>query len=109
MYSISSGSRPSLRVTAVVPSYSSTRRLTIRFRLAKSSALHEAGELVAVLGDRRRHRLGDVVDVGKAGGDNRAAQFLETRHVERDVVVDQEDRARASLLRIGNVVEHARD
>ena len=29
--------------------------------------------------------------------------------VERDVVVDEEDRARAARARVGDVVDHARD
>ena len=43
-------------------------------------------------GDRRGHRLHDVVDVVEPGVDDRLAQRLEPRDVERDVVVDEEDR-----------------
>ena len=44
------------------------------------------------------HPLDDVVDVVEAGGDDGIAQRLEPRDVQRDVVVDDEDRARAARL-----------
>ena len=57
-------------------------------------------------GNRRRHRLHEVVDVVHAGCRNRPAQPLEPLHVQRDVVVNDEDRARAARSRVSDVRQH---
>ena len=57
--------------------------------------------------DRRRHPLHDVIDVVQAGLDDRAAQRFEPRDVDRNVVVDEEDDARAAAPRVADVVEDA--
>ena len=59
--------------------------------VAEPGAPHQRRERGAVLGERRRHRLDDVVGVVEAALDDRLAQPLEPPHVERDVVVHQED------------------
>ena len=64
--------------------------------VAEAGAAHERRERGAVARDRRGHRLDDVVDVVQAGVDDRAAQCFEARDVERDVVVDEKDGARAA-------------
>ena len=56
--------------------------------------------------DWRRHSLHDVIDVVEAGLDDRAAQGFEPRDINRDVVVDEEDDARAPVPRIADVVDH---
>ena len=47
------------------------------------------------------------MDVVEARRDDRAAQPFEARDVQRDVVVDDEDRARAARPGVGDVGEHA--
>ena len=70
---------------------------------------HQRRERGAVARDRRGHRLHDVVDVVEPGLDDGPAERLEARHVERDVVVDQEDRARPAAARVGDVRQDARE
>ena len=54
------------------------------------------------------HPLHQIVDVRQTGLDNRFAQRLEAFDVERDVVVDKEDRACAAGPRVRDVVDHPR-
>ena len=75
--------------------------------VAEARAAHPGRELVAVVGDRRGHRLHHVLDVVEAGFDDRIAERAEALDVERDVVVDDEDRARAVVARVLDVREHA--
>ncbi len=49
------------------------------------------------------------MDVVESRLDNRAAEALEPRHVQRDVVVDEEDGAGAASARVSDVGEHARE
>ena len=58
-------------------------------------------------GKRRRHPLHDVAQVVQVRLDDRFAEGLEAAHVERDVVVDQEDDLRAVIARVGDVGDHA--
>ena len=70
--------------------------------VAEPGRAHGRRQVVAAGGDRARHALDDVVDVVEAGGDDRVAQAPEARDVQRDVVVDDEDRpcaARAGVAR----------
>ena len=57
--------------------------------------------------DWRGHSLDHVVDVVETRIDDGLAERLEPGHVERDVVVDDEDRPRAAASRIADVVDHA--
>ena len=68
--------------------------------VAESGAAHQRRQRRAVLGERRGHRLDDVVDVVQAAVDDRLAERLEAADVERDVVVDEEDRLRAAAPRV---------
>ena len=77
--------------------------------VAEPRPAHQRRQRLAVVGDRRGHRLHDVVDVVEAGVDDGAAQRLEARDVQRDVVVDDEDGPRAARARVGDVREHALD
>src|SRR5688572_2134430 len=45
----------------------------------------------------------------QAGADDRLTQRLEPLDVERNVVVDEKDAARASGVRVGDVLDHALD
>ena len=60
-----------------------------------------------MVGDRGSHRLHDVVDRVQTRFDDRFAQGFESRDVQRDVVVDNEDRLRAMVARIANIGDHA--
>ena len=75
--------------------------------VAKAGAPHLGRERLAVIGDRRGHRLHHVLDLLQARLDDRLAERLEALDVERDVVVDDEDRARAVVARVLDVGEHA--
>ena len=77
--------------------------------VAEPGRLHERGQPVPVVGDRRGHALNEVVDVLQAAIDDAAADRLEATHVDRDVVVHDEDRARPPGARVPDVVEHAVD
>ena len=61
--------------------------------VAEPGRAHAARQLVAARGDRARHALDDVVDVVQARGDDRRRTgALKRADVQRDVVVDDEDR-----------------
>ena len=76
--------------------------------VAEPCLAHQRRQLLTVRGDRRRHPLHHVVDVVEAGVDNRLAQRREAVHVECDVVVDDEEDARAAAPRIGDVLDDPR-
>ena len=76
--------------------------------VAEPGALHQRRERLAVIGNRRGHPLHEIVDVVQPGVDDRLAQRLEAMDVERDVVVDDEEHARAAGARIADVVDDAR-
>jgi len=59
-----------------------------------------------VLRDRRRHPLDHVVDIGETRVNDRPTERLEPRHVERDVVVDDEDGTGTATARVLNVGDH---
>jgi len=75
--------------------------------VAEAGLPHQRREHLAVRRDGRRHPLHHVVDVGEAGVDDGFAQQLEALHVERDVVVDDEDGARAPAAGVGDVGDDA--
>ncbi len=60
-------------------------------------------------GKRRRHALDDVTTLVQAGGDDRLAQHREAPHVQRDVVVNQEDDPGTVVAGIGDVGDDAGD
>ena len=60
-------------------------------------------------GDRRRHALDQIVNAIQAGVDDGVAELFEPIDVKRDVVVDEEDAARAARVGVGDVLDHARD
>ena len=60
-------------------------------------------------GDGSRHGLDDVLQIVEAVRDDRAAQDLEARDVNRDVVVHEEDGPGAAIARVGDVRDHAID
>jgi len=60
--------------------------------VAEADLPHQSGEPLAVVGDSRGHRLNGVFEVVQPGVDNRPAERLEPPHVERDVVVHDEER-----------------
>ena len=57
--------------------------------------------------DGGSHRLHKVLDVVELRVNNRAAECLKTMDVQRDVVVDDENRARAVLTSIADIGKHA--
>src|SRR5687767_8798790 len=75
----------------------------------KSGALHQRRQRPTMLGERRRHRLNEILDVVEPGVDDRMAQRFEPMYVESNVVVDQKDRACAQASRIRDVGEHSLD
>ena len=77
--------------------------------VAEACAAHRRSQLVAGRGDGRRHRLDDVVDVVEVRGDDGLAQRPEPGDVQGDVVVHQEDRARAAIARVADVRDDAFD
>ena len=58
------------------------------------------------LRQRPRHRLLGVIDIVEPAVDDRPTHGLEPADIERDVVVNQKDRARAARAGIGDVGEH---
>ena len=75
----------------------------------EAGGFHEWSERLAVLRDRRGHRLHDVVDPRQLSLDEGTTQGLEPRHVQRDVVVDEEHAPRAPASCVADVVDHAID
>ena len=77
--------------------------------VAEARAAHQRRKRRAMLRDGRRHRLDDVIQVVEAAVDDRATERLEPLDIERDVVVDEEDRARAVPACVGDVGQDAID
>ena len=77
--------------------------------VAEPGLLHQRHQRFAVRGERRSHALDDVVEIVQPSVDDAAAQRFEARDVDGDVVVDEEDDARAAAPRISDVLEHARE
>ena len=75
--------------------------------VAEPGAAHQRSQGRAVLGDGCGHRLHAVLQVVEVVIDDRAAERLEPPDVERDVVVHQEDGARAVVARVADVGQHA--
>jgi hypothetical protein len=69
----------------------------------KARPSHQRRQRRAVSGDRRRHRLNAVLQVIEARIEDRPAQRFEATDVERDVIVDQENRFRSVSARVANV------
>ena len=72
-----------------------------------ASLTHQRRERRAVVGDRRRRRLDRVFELVQPGADDRLAQRGEALHVERDVVVDDEQGPGAAITAVADVVEDA--
>ena len=77
--------------------------------VAESGPAHERREHLAVGRNGRGHRLHQIVEIVQARGDDRLAERLESRHVERDVVVHEKDGPRATRPGVGDVRDHAVD
>ncbi len=77
--------------------------------VAKTRAPHQRRQRGAMLRDRRRHALDGVIHVVETAVDDCLAQRFETADVERDVVVDEENGARAPATGVGDVGQHALD
>ena len=77
--------------------------------VSESRFAHQRRQAVAAIGDRRCHRLDDVMNVVEPGVDDRPAQGLEPLDIQRDVVVDNEDGARSPRPCVGDVGEDARE
>ena len=77
--------------------------------VSESGLLHQRRKRLAVRGNRGSHCLHEVVDPVQSGGNDRATELLEPIRVERDVVVDEKDRARASRVGVRNVIDHPLD
>ena len=69
--------------------------------------MHQWRERLPVVGNRRRHGLHKVVELIQFRIDDRLAQRLKAVHVERDVVVDKEDSARAVIAGVADVRQDA--
>ena len=88
------------------------RRARSRSRGTRSGirpARISGASVVAVRGNRRCHPLDDDSRCRRGRLDDGPAERLEPRDVERDVVVDEEDRPRAARARIADVGDHAVD
>src|ERR1700729_1153120 len=75
--------------------------------IAESGPSHQRRESFAVVRNRRRHGLYKVIEFVQPGGNNGLAQGLESMHIQRNVVVDEEDGSSAVVARVANVVQHA--
>src|SRR5262245_62744012 len=73
--------------------------------VAETGGAHGARQRLAGRRNRGRHPLHDVVDVVQTGAGDRLAQRLETRRVESDVVVDEENRPAAATAGSGELGE----
>jgi hypothetical protein len=72
-------------------------------------ALHQGRQRRTMLGQRRRHRLNEILDVIEPGIDDGLAQQREASYVERNVVIDQKDRPSAVAAGVRNVGKHPLD
>src|SRR5208337_1643821 len=75
--------------------------------VTKPRLAHQRGQRLSVHGNGRSHGLHRVRDVVQAGVDDGAAQCLKAADVERDVVVNDKDGARAVVASIANIGQHA--
>ena len=75
--------------------------------VTETGLAHQRRKRLAVICDRRGHRLDRVIDRVQAGLDDRVAQPLEAFDVQREVVVDDEDAAGSVVACVADVGEHA--
>jgi hypothetical protein len=77
--------------------------------VAESSFAHQGREAVTVVCDGGGHGLNVKIDVIETSADDRLADFFETRDVEHDVVVHDEDGSRAVALGIADIFDDSFD
>src|SRR5208282_3193654 len=75
--------------------------------IAESGSSHKRREGFAVIRDGASHGLHEVIELVQPGGDDGLAQRLETPHVQRNVVVDQENGSSAVIAGVANILQHA--
>src|SRR5215469_644933 len=65
--------------------------------------------MLAMIGDSRGHRLHRIIDLVQTSGDDCTAKPFEPFHVQSDIVIHDEDRAGAMIVRVLDVSNHARE
>src|ERR1700674_1206791 len=66
--------------------------------VAESGSPHQRSECSAVVGDRGSHGLHKIIDLVQPSGNDGFAQGLEALHVQRDIVVEQENSFSAVIV-----------
>src|SRR5258707_14898938 len=75
--------------------------------VTESRLAHQGSKCLAMGGNGRGHGLDKVVQLVQPSVDDGMAERLETMYVERDVVVHQENGARAVVSRVSDVSQDA--
>src|SRR6516225_5547471 len=65
--------------------------------------------MLAMIGNSRGHRLHRIIDLVQTSGDDCTAKPFEPFHVQSDIVIHDEDRAGAMIVRVLDIGDHARE